>query len=462
MRRAVALGLLLFAVYAATLGLNAFGGSDYAGAEPHYLLAAQSIVDDHDVDLDNQYAARSYEAYYPYSLAKHGRDTNGLLYETYGVGFPLLISPAYALGGAKAVELMMAALAALCLALAYRLALRVVPDPWALGGTLAVGLSAPMVAYGSAVYPEVAGALVLVATALLALALNERVTRRGAFACFALLGLLPWLGIQLVPAGVVIGSYAARSLFRSRRRTLAVGASEVAFFSAALYAGINESLYGGVTPYSAALPGQSATGAGGVVDHLERAYRLVALFIDRDYGLLRWAPVFGLALVGLAVLYRSRRDGLARAVPGLRAGERAATMCALAVGTQLLVAAYLAPTMFGPWFPGRHLFIALPLAVPLLGLGLRRLPRLGAALAVVSVAASAWLYVAARLGSHGLVQPRPDAPFGPLTVVFPRFGDSPWPYALAAAIAAALAAFALLELRSWRNGTGPRRASYSG
>ena len=46
MRRTLALWLLLFAAYAATLGLSAFGNSDYGGDEPHYLLAAESIVED--------------------------------------------------------------------------------------------------------------------------------------------------------------------------------------------------------------------------------------------------------------------------------------------------------------------------------------------------------------------------------------------------------------------------------
>ena len=462
MRRAVALGLLLFAVYASTLGLHAFGRSDYAGDEPHYLLAAQSIVEDHDIDLKNQYAARSYEAYYPYTLDKHGRETNGFLHEVHGVGLPLLISPAYRLGGAKAVELFMALIAALCMALTYRLALKVVPDPWALGGTLAVGLSPPFIAYSTAIYPELTAGLLLVAAALLALRLDEHISRRGAFGCFALLGLLPWLGTKFVFAGAVIGLYALRTLLRARRRTLALGSTEVAFFSLALFVGINEALYDGPTPYSADFKDESATDADGPGGYLQRAYRLVALFIDRDYGLLRWAPVFALVFVGLWALYRSHRDGLARAVPQLRAMERAATMCAAAVGVQLLVAAFLAPTMFGYWFPARHLLAGLPLAVPLVAWGLRKLPRIGTALAVLTTASSVWLYLAVRLGSDGLVEPRPDAPFGPLTALFPRFGDSAWPYALAAGIAAGLAALVLLEIRNWRQAAGATRARYSG
>lgn len=451
MRRAIALGLLLFGVYAATIGLHAFGRADYAGDEPHYLLAAKSIVDDHDVDLKNQFAAKSYLSFYPYALGKDGSETNGFLYETHGVGFALLISPAYAIGGATAVELMLAALSALCLMLAYRLALRVVPDPWALGATLAVGLSPPMLAYSTAVYPEMAAALALIAAALLALGLDEHVSRRAAFACFGLLGSLPWLGPKFVLVGAVIGLYAVRSLLRARRRTLALGATEVTFFSLALYVGINEALYEGPTPYSAGLAGQSATGSEGPGGYLGRAYRLVALFIDSENGLLRWAPVFALMFVGAWMTYRARRDHLARAVPQLRATERAATMCIAALGVQILIAAFLAPTMFGYWFPPRHLLAGLPLAAPLVAVGLRRLPRLGTGLAVLTAGSSAWLYLAVRLGSDGLVAPRPDAPFGPLTDLLPTFTrGTVWPFALAAAIGVAFVALAALEVSRWR------------
>ena len=131
------------------------------------------------------------------------------------------------------------------------------------------------------------------------------------------------------------------------------------------------------------------------------------------------------------------------------------------MGAQLVVAGFLAPTMFGYWFPPRHMLAALALAVPLVAWGLRRLPRTGTALAVLTAASSVWLYLAVRLGSDGLVGPRPDAPFGPLTWLFPSFDDSPWPYALAAGIGAAILALALLEARNWRQSAGATRARYS-
>src|SRR5687768_7895960 len=230
MRRTLALWLLLFGVYAATVGLDAFGTSDYGGDEPHYLLAAESIVHDGDVDVLDEYASRAYSEFYPYELRPHGEETEGRLNEPHGVGFPLLIAPANALGGAKAVEIFLAAIAALGVALAYRLALRVAPDPWAAGAALAVGLSPPLLAYGTAVYPELSAATALAGAALLAVRLHTRVSWREASLCFVLLGALPWLGTKFIPAGIVIGAFAARSIWRTRRRTLAVGAVELSLF----------------------------------------------------------------------------------------------------------------------------------------------------------------------------------------------------------------------------------------
>ena len=56
--RALALWAVLFAAYAATLGVNAAGPRDYGGDEPRYLLVAESIVSDGDIDLTDEFASR--------------------------------------------------------------------------------------------------------------------------------------------------------------------------------------------------------------------------------------------------------------------------------------------------------------------------------------------------------------------------------------------------------------------
>jgi hypothetical protein len=447
-RRSAALWFALFALYAGTIGMRASGDAQYAGGEPHYLLTARSLVEDGDADLTDDYRAAGYRDFYPGTLRPQGLLTRGRLDEPLGVGFPLLIAPAYAIAGVKGVEVFLAALAALAVLLAYRLALRVVPNPWALGATLAIGLSPPLLAYSTAVYPEVAAAALLAGAALLALRAAERPSRARAYGCCALVAVLPWLEPKYLIPGAVIALYAFRKVRQARRPVLAVTALELIGFSAALYVGINEGLYGGGTPYSAAVGGGSGIDVAFPQVFLGRAYRAVALLIDRQYGLLRWAPVLALAAVGAVVLLRERRSGLARAIPGLQAEESAALLTGATAGAQLLVAVFLAPTMFGFWFPGRVAVPAMLLATPLVALGLRRAPRTGTVLALIGVVASVWLYLDVRLGDAGLASNLPDAPWGPLLHALPLFErGSAYPFVLAGALAIAAAALVARELR---------------
>lgn len=446
MRRAVLVWLVLFAVYAATIGLHAFDGSDYGGDEPHHLLAAESLVEDGNVDVLDDFRERSYDDYYPYPLDMRGRLHEGALHEPTGSGLPLLLAPAFAAGGAKGAELLLAAIAALAGALAYRLALRVTPDPWALGATLAVGVSPPLLAYGSAVYPDLPAGAAICGATLLALKLGDRVRRRHAFGCFALLGLLPWLGPKFLPAAVIVAWVAVRRIGAARRGLLAIASVEVALFSLAMYVGLNEALYGGPTPYSANPAGTSATGADSTAEYLERAYRAVALWIDRDYGLLRWSPVLALAGLGAWLFLRARRERLDRVLPEHGRAQAAAGLCCAVLAAQLLVAVFLAPTMFGFWFPGRHLVAVLPLTVPLVAWGLRHAPRTGTVLALLGAAGSAWLV----LDDGGLAAGRPDAPWGPLVDGFPLFDGDAGAYAVAGLVALAAAALIVLDARRWR------------
>jgi hypothetical protein len=49
----------------------------------------------------------------------------------------------------------------------------------------------------------------------------------------------------------------------------------------------------------------------------------------------------------------------------------------------------------------------MPMAAPLVAVGLRRLPRVGLALGLVTVAGSLWLWFAVRVGDFGLIGNRP-------------------------------------------------------
>ena len=84
-----------------------------------------------------------------------------------------------------------------------------------------------------------------------------------------------------------------------------------------------------------------------------------------------------LALVALWLLVRSRRERLAR-VLGEQADVEVTAGFLLAVcASAVLVAAFLSPTIAGPWFGGRQLVVVLPLLGALAAWGWRRFPRTG-------------------------------------------------------------------------------------
>jgi hypothetical protein len=442
--------IVLFAAYAATIGMPAFGSSQFGGDEPHYLLTAESIVSDHDLDLRDEYAARAYRDWYPYVLERHGRLTNGQANEPHGAGFPLLIAPAYALGGPLAVQVLMAAIAALAFTLAALLARRLVPEPWASAAALACGLSPPALAYGTAVTPELTAGALLAAAALLALGVRERPRIRRVAGAAIALGALPWLGLVFAIPGAVVTLAMLRWLRRRARGFAMLVVIEVVLFSGVMYVTINDQLFGGFTPTAADVAGRGLDDLS-LADVAHRAPRLVGLWVDRSYGVLRWAPVLALAFFALWLLWRSRRDRLADALPDRRDVEVAATLAALVCAAQVLVATFIAPTMFGFWFPGRYLLVAFPLAVPLVAWGLRSAPRTGSVLAALTIVTSLWWYIQLRIDGTGIIGPTSRAPLGPLDGALPLFGsDSPAVVVALAVAAAALVALVAFEWRSWR------------
>jgi hypothetical protein len=114
----------------------------------------------------------------------------------------------------------------------------------------------------------------------------------------------------------------------------------------------------------------------------------VTVWVDPDEGLLLWAPFVALAFVALWLLWRSRRDRLAVAVFDQVDVEVGAAFLALVAGAVVLVAAFLAPSLDGAWYPARQLVPALPLLAALCAWGLRFTPRVGAVLAALTLAAS--------------------------------------------------------------------------
>ncbi|MEA2321473.1 MAG: hypothetical protein QOD81_1323 [Solirubrobacteraceae bacterium] len=410
MRRALTVWLIAFAAFAAGAGLPASPGHDLAEPEAQTLLVTESIVSDGDLDLRDEYGARAWRGFYDGDLVpRAGPRAGGRLLDPAGIVFPVAIAPAYALGGPIAVELFLAALAAIGFVLAAALARRLVPEPWATGAALVTALSPPAIAAATTIAPDAVAGSALAGAALLALRLRERPQLRWGVGCALLVALLPWLGAKFVPPTAVVALAAARWLRRRQRGLAGLVAIEIVVFSVVLYVTINDRLYGGPFP-AAELDEPGPTGTSGVLDHLARAPRLLGLWIDRDVGLLRWAPFAALCLVALWLLVRSRRERLAMALSHQVDVEVSAGFLAALCAATVAFAVFLAPVISGPWFPGHELVCVLPAGGALAALGLRRLPRAGRALAALTMLASVWVLVVARVDDGAALAP----PRGPL------------------------------------------------
>ena len=384
--RGTALGLVLLAVYAATVSIPAAGGERYAGDEPHYLLAARSWARDGDLDLTNQYAERQWREFAQAPVRPSGKPVQGRLHEPQGTGLPLLLAPAYALGGARAVVLLLAAVTALGFVLAAVLARRLVPEPWASAAALLAGLSPPAVAAATAVSPQPLAGTALAGAAWYALKVRERARLRYAYGAALLLAVLPWLAAPLILVAIPVGACLVAWTLAERRRLVALLCGELLLGSLVFYARVNETLYGGPTPASAGVPGGD-----GLPLPVGWAANLVRIWLDPRFGLLRWAPVLALAFAGAWLLWRSRRGALARAIPERREAERAGGLLAAVAGVQWIVAAFGSDPVEGPWFPGLPMAAALPAAAALAAWGLRRAPRTGAALGALTLVATAYV-----------------------------------------------------------------------
>lgn len=141
-------------------------------------------------------------------------------------------------------------------------------------------------------------------------------------------------------------------------------------------------------------------------DLMGRSRRLIGLLIDRDFGLIAWAPSFVLLIP--AVAWSGRR----------RLSETWTLLLPLAAGWA--VATWVAFTMHGYWWPGRQLVHVLPLAVVLIARlvdGHRRLVAPFVAASLVALVGWVWLVVESVVGDVTVVADFFDTTF-PIRAVF--------------------------------------------
>jgi hypothetical protein len=273
-----------------------------SGDEPHYLLMAQSLWREGDLDLRDNFEREDWREYTPGPVAPHwaAPRRDGRPFPAHGPGLPLLLAPVYALGGRLLCVAAIALGAAGLTALVRTLALRVTGDETRALFAWAAAAGPPVAFYALHIYTEVPSALALAGSLELLLRAQEPgpVRRRmlQAAASALLASALPWLHVKMAMAAAGIGLFALRRL-RGRPRVVFAG---VAALMAEGYAAFFYSVWGWASP----LAMYGGTAPGGAPRPL---LALAGLLLDRSFGLLPYAPVFVMSLAGAPALVQAAR-----------------------------------------------------------------------------------------------------------------------------------------------------------
>ena len=316
-------------------------GARVSGDEPHYLLMAQSLAREGDLDLRDNFARRDWAEYLPELAGPHygAPRRDGRPFPAHSPGLPLLLALPYAAGGRPACVALMALLAAGVVAQSWRLARCMGAGTGAALAAATLLAGPPLLFYACLLYTEVPSALALVTG--LGLLLGAPGAAGAALAALAA-SALPWLHLKMVPAAAGLGLVALARLRGGPRRAFVA----VAALTGLAFLAYHQAIFGRPTPlgaYGGFLP------PGDVVPQPLRA--LAGLLLDRSFGLLPVAPGFLLAAAGVGLAWR-RRPSDAAALLGLL----------LAVAAPVL--------SWRMWWggqcpPARFLVPALPLLAPL-------------------------------------------------------------------------------------------------
>jgi hypothetical protein len=329
------------------------------GDEPWYLLITHSLAYDFDADLTNNYAREDWRHFMDRAIEPQPGDPvgpEGELYSRHNEALPLVLAPAYRLGGKTGALAMMAVLTAALAWATLRLTRRYFPDHpgEALAAWAVFAFTPPILLYASQVWVEVPATLLVVVALDRILGLDGR--RRWDWAEWLAIGLpvllLPLVKMRLMMLAGPLVPLAWWRAGRPRKPILILGG-----LLTALGAGIllyNNLLYR--NPFKIHTFEEIDPQRHTWLDYLKGG---LGLFWDTAFGLFGSAPIWMLVLPALLLLV-------------LRRNRLLLHLAVLALPYLLIVVPRI--EWYGGWSPPfRYALIALPLlAVALVPLLARR------------------------------------------------------------------------------------------
>lgn len=269
------------------------------GDEPHYLMMSISLIRDGDLNLENNYTGGDSREFMKQPVTPHwGMRRDGVLLSSHDPGVSVLMALPYLLDGRRGTCLAMALLGILALLQIPALARALEIPQWAAHtGILMAGLSLPYLMMSGKAFPEIPAALGIMLAARWLLIPSTRIhPAAGIFA----LSLIPWFHMKYAVISILFFA-AFLILRRPSLRTVAIGLLPAIVSAAALLL-FQHSLYGDVFYLVRMKRGAFQWPLTG----------MTGLLMDREAGLLVFAPI--LAPGVLSLLFRWRRHRVLNAM----------------------------------------------------------------------------------------------------------------------------------------------------
>jgi hypothetical protein len=299
---------------AAVLAALLFGAGAWAvaprlptGDEPHYLILAQSLLRDGDIQIENNHTQEDYHTYFSSTLRPDyvRRGLNGAIYSIHAPGLPALVTPAFAIFGYRGVQGELILLTACATALVWSIGWRLTGQAGASWfGWAAVTCSAPLFFHAFSVYPDTLGAGICALGVWPLVDDGARRPRRLLVVALAIAA-LPWLHTRFAILAAVLTLVIAARIVRMPDAIARLSALCILpLLSAAAWFLFFWTIYGSPNP--------AGPYGGGTQDGFAfMPAGLAGLLFDQQFGVIPNAPVFLCIALGFVAMGRHGHRRLA-------------------------------------------------------------------------------------------------------------------------------------------------------
>lgn len=307
---AITVAIFLATATASGIAANRLTGTVLfpSGDEPHYLVMAQSLWRDGDLQIENNHKRGDYHEYFAPDLEPHylTRGSNGQIYSIHPIGISVLLAPIYAFGGYQATVWTMILLASLATAMAWRWTVSMLNAPGAATFAWAViAFSAPFLLNTFTIYPEISAAIAVMVAFTTTIKTNAA---RSGLAPWLAVGVciaaLPWLSTKYAPMSAALFLVVMFRLWNKKEPASLLRDPKVIAITA-IYA---LSLLAWFAFFYVIWGKPSPTAPYGSLTQTEARFFArggPGLFLDQEYGVFAFAPAYVLAFTGLWHMWRT-------------------------------------------------------------------------------------------------------------------------------------------------------------